>query len=589
MKIVKKAFAILFGISLITSCINDNVESPSFVTDSESSNEFYISLEISPVATRTTTENEDSEIGQDYENEIESAIVIFAARDNEDDPEIETKYVTHATFLPDDNKESGTYIADAKEVRQTLIKSIGEAESKKFDIYVIANPTSDIVSTISQLKYKSGDDIKIRALNISWDKTDEKAYGWFKKDEKSHNFVMTNGALNDDHCAQIIKLDDLTSTDHSDQEKAYSLGTISVQRLVARFDFDTKKTTFTQQIADADAEIEITGLYLFNMNDQFSMFKQVGRGTERMPWIFFDNEKNSTNNWNFVYDPNATTKASGKYAGFHYTLATKDAFFINKNKMDKAYTIGNISFTAISDISGKTNTKDPSNSSSSVWENYKAWRYVMPNSVYSDDELKATTYTDLKSQLHKNTTGVIFKAEIVKANGKVLSNVYSASSDKLYFFDDQLYGNPNELKDKMEEYAENGDVVEKWMAGIYQSAVVTDDRIDDAVLVKNGFTIYEPTVEEGTNHYYCYYYYWNCHNDNNNPKVNGPMEFAVVSNNVYKLSIEEITKFGHPADPANDPDPVDPDNPNETEEISTYFSVSCEVLPWIVRLNKIKF
>ena len=46
--------------------------------------------------------------------------------------------------------------------------------------------------------------------------------------------------------------------------------------------------------------------------------------------------------------------------------------------------------------------------------------------------------------------------------------------------------------------------------------------------------------------YYFYYYYWNRHNDNELSATMGPMEFAVVRNNVYKLAVTGIAKLGHP-------------------------------------------
>ena len=89
------------------------------------------------------------------------------------------------------------------------------------------------------------------------------------------------------------------------------------------------------------------------------------------------------------------------------------------------------------------------------------------------------------------------------------------------------------------------------------------------------------------NGYYCYYYYWNRHNDNGNDGVMGPMEFAVVRNNVYKLAVTEIKKLGHPRVPLNDPESPTPNTPDEKENV--YITVDAKVLPWVVRVNNIKF
>lgn len=104
-----------------------------------------------------------------------------------------------------------------------------------------------------------------------------------------------------------------------------------------------------------------------------------------------------------------------------------------------------------------------------------------------------------------------------------------------------------------------------------------------------GFTLYQSSQDSQTKEwgYYCYYYYWNRHNDNGIDGTMGPMEFAVVRNNVYKLTINSINTLGHPRIPENDPDDPKPDTPDEKSEI--YLTVSVDVLPWVVRENAVHF
>ena len=87
--------------------------------------------------------------------------------------------------------------------------------------------------------------------------------------------------------------------------------------------------------------------------------------------------------------------------------------------------------------------------------------------------------------------------------------------------------------------------------------------------------------------YYCYYYYWNRHNDNGNNGIMGPMEFAVVRNNVYKLAVTKISRLGHPRISENDPDKPTPNT--DEEEDNVYITVTSEILPWVVRVNNIEF
>lgn len=104
-----------------------------------------------------------------------------------------------------------------------------------------------------------------------------------------------------------------------------------------------------------------------------------------------------------------------------------------------------------------------------------------------------------------------------------------------------------------------------------------------------GFTIFQSSKDDqlGGPGYYCYYFYWNRHNDNGDPGAMGNMEFAVVRNNVYKLAVTKISRLGHPRIPENDPDKPKPDTPDESDDI--YMTVTCQVLPWVVRVNNIEF
>lgn len=112
-----------------------------------------------------------------------------------------------------------------------------------------------------------------------------------------------------------------------------------------------------------------------------------------------------------------------------------------------------------------------------------------------------------------------------------------------------------------------------------------------AAMIKQGFTLYqssEQTVDgKKIRGYFCHYFYWNRHNDNGDNGDMGSMEFATVRNNVYKLSISKISRLGHPRKPENDPDSPTPDTPDESSDL--YFTVNCEVLPWVVRVNNIEF
>ena len=210
---------------------------------------------------------------------------------------------------------------------------------------------------------------------------------------------------------------------------------------------------------------------------------------------------------------------------------------------------------------------------------YKIWCYAKENTI------PGTT-----AQKHNVSTGVVFKGELTA--GETASDAVKtamAAGKRIYVFNNVLYGAWKDVK----AAAEAG--TDPTLQAAYNQAatgVAADAEPTGAAAAAAGFTGYSP--KDGK--YYVYYYYWNRHNDNLDPYNMGVMEFAVVRNNVYKLAVDKISRFGHPTppdpsnpdpDPEPDPDPVDPDDPDES--VNYYFNVTVKVLPWTVRINNIEF
>ena len=210
---------------------------------------------------------------------------------------------------------------------------------------------------------------------------------------------------------------------------------------------------------------------------------------------------------------------------------------------------------------------------------YKIWCYAKENTI------PGTT-----AQKHTVSTGVVFKGELTA--GETASDAVKtamAAGKRIYVFNNVLYGAWKDVK----AAAETG--TDPTLQAAYNQAatgVAADAEPTGAAAAAAGFTGYSPKNGK----YYVYYYYWNRHNDNLDPYNMGVMEFAVVRNNVYKLAVDKISRFGHPTppdpsnpdpDPEPDPDPVDPDDPDES--VNYYFNVTVKVLPWTVRINNIEF
>ena len=316
-----------------------------------------------------------------------------------------------------------------------------------------------------------------------------------------------------------------------------SLGSHTVERSMARFDYKAKKADNVYDMG-AGLSLTLTEAALINQSKAHYVFRRVADNNTATPVV---GGVETPSNW--VVD---TDWASKTKAGFDAQLEAPAKW----------------NWTSLSSLSTDDNYAD----------DYKIWCYAKENTLPTID-----------AQKHNVSTGVVFKAEITAgetASAEVKAAL--ASGKRIYVFNNKLYGTWADVKTA----AVTG--TDANLQAAYNQAAAGlegDAEPAAAAAAAAGFTGY--SADGGK--YYTYYYYWNRHNDNLDPYKMGIMEFAVVRNNVYKLCVDSISKFGHP-DPTNpdpDPDPVKPDDPDES--VNYYFTVTVKVLPWTVRINNIEF
>lgn len=319
----------------------------------------------------------------------------------------------------------------------------------------------------------------------------------------------------------------------------FNLGSHTVERSMARFDYKAKNAGNVYDMG-AGLSLTLTEAALINQSKAHYVFRRVTTSdTDNTPVV---GGIETPNNWVIDTDWESKTKA-----GFNAQLKVPASW----------------SWTSLSRLSTDDNYDG----------DYKIWCYAKENTVPS-----------IAAQKHDVSTGVVFKAEIT-AGETASADVKAAltSGKRIYVFNNKLYGTWADVKT-----AAVAGTDANLQAAYNQAAAGLEGDAEPAAAAAAaaGFTGY--SADGGK--YYTYYYYWNRHNDNLDPYNMGIMEFAVVRNNVYKLCVDSISKFGHP-DPTHptdpDPDPVDPDVPDES--VNYYFTVTVKVLPWTVRINNIEF
>lgn len=437
------------------------------------------------------------------------------------------------------------------------------------------------------------------------------------------------------------KIDD--SSDHDINNAVGSRnGAIPVERSVARFDFKdgsgsgnntykvVKDLTVTEDKYLVD--IRLYKMALVNMSKNFYYLRRVSSDGLNTNSRLCEAESG-----NYVVDTDATEKKAGsiisnnKYADhFNFCLGhmttvntetgPEEKWVIDETARSQWYT------SKIADVvKGKDDNDEwGKGDEDDKRKNYKIWRYVTENTIPTIDK-----------QEEGISTGIMFKGKMIPSDDiDKAGSLYDALTNVkdetiLYVYEKRIYVSWKEVRAAAIQagtgsslyraaFGNNDNVgnilqVEKLKEGseeVEQEAVYSSDedspdylwnqwyntenkpdanlKLFKAAATGSDFTLYQSSSDdEGGMGYYCYYFYKNRHNDNGNNGVMGQMEFAVVRNNVYKLAVTRIEELGHPRLTENDPDPIDPENPDENGDV--YLSVSVEVLPWVVRVNNIEF
>lgn len=337
----------------------------------------------------------------------------------------------------------------------------------------------------------------------------------------------------------------------TDKANPTDLGTHYVERAMARFDY-MPKGPYT---LGEGVEVTLTHAALINQSREFYMLRRVSTDGTNSNWTVGGVETLN----NYVVD----VDYADKKAGYRATCSTRfENHMTNPN--DWVWkSIAAADLTQEDNWDGKEDGETGSGQDHTLNE-YYVWQYCKENTIPGAD-----------IQENGISTGIVFKGQL---SGDLVT---AAAGKTIYVFDNILYG----TWDKVVAAAAQDNASEAFKFAV---SVCNDGgkAKDAATLAAAGFTGFSA---DNDGNYYTYYYYWNRHNDNGNNTAMGKMEFAVVRNNVYKLCVDEIGKYGHPTPGGDDPDPDKPTPEDPDEEGEYYFKVTAKVLPWVVRVNHIEF
>lgn len=300
----------------------------------------------------------------------------------------------------------------------------------------------------------------------------------------------------------------------TDSEKTTSIS-ISLERVVAKIELSQTQDKFSLKDPGGTTycTVKITNFKMLNLAKKFYTFRHTAVLNDFQKPASFDFGDIDENN-GYLIDPYFFNKTIDGAEGF----TNQDGFYAQA-------------------------LVDQVNDNSDWAGMGQSYIYCLENCMYRS------------AQLNAYSTGVMFKATIDIAADCVLDENGDVESDRpanMYYFNYRFYTSLDDIR----KHALNNLPVD-----------VTDASTTET-LAK--YSIKRFTKEEN---YTCYYNYWIKHLDNNSPEM-GVMEFGIVRNNIYRLSVSKVAGLG-----SGEPH-IDPDQP---DEFKAELDINFDVFQWAIR------
>ncbi|MCM0295483.1 Mfa1 fimbrilin C-terminal domain-containing protein [Bacteroides fragilis] len=289
--------------------------------------------------------------------------------------------------------------------------------------------------------------------------------------------------------------------------------------------------------------ITLKGYYVVNARKEGYYFRHVDKENSATSSLTVDNYGNSTTSLPYVVDPKTYSKT---YTSTPAALAGSYAdWYLQKS--------GAFGLSSFSSFSG-TYTAMPSYSSSAAETKVAAY-------CYENTMLK-------EKQKNGYTTGIVFKAEIApskmmkaSAGSGVEEETTIGSITEIFYHSGIFYKDIAALK----------------AAGVLLADGTTSSTGSSDDLKKNDVQCFKRGSADGK--FFCYYPYWIKHIPSENT-AEDVMEFGIVRNNVYKVTvtgIQGVGKDGVTEDIITDTETDDP--------TTVLLNVKLSIKPWTVRTN----
>lgn len=548
--------ALSLALSLMAAgcSMSDDLECPpeQGTSGSAVSGPAYVQLSFSTAANGLTRANPNGgeqgdglEAGQTYENAVRSAVAFLFAHN---DDGVNAANPAAVTVTP---VRFGTVTGNGR-TYTTEAQRVGDIDYGQYDVIVVANPGDDNRwSSVSTLK-----DLQDKIMKTAWTQNANGTYT---------DFLMASA---DDAVTPLNVTEDNTT------EANAAKTAVSVERVAARVDYNAQNEYTCKDPMYDGATVEITGATIVNRLTAGSyLLKRVA------------DDVNGTN-LEYLGDETATNTVA-----INYVLDPWTELKTQQNLEDEVFEVNgqNVEASGLYDAETYIPTRS---------DNPEDWAgYCKPGVDATEDNYLRVGYAlenttgKLETSLNYNT-GIVFKAQFHPVgmtnytdgqtfftyNGTIyptLTNMMGqlngqedfstdvgeaitdlTSWDELKDFAASITNDPTGYRTYLEDYANThsaeaftSDELKweyylKYELGVFENSQDGPEINQNEINTRN--VLFKNSGEKLRTYYkgQCYYIWWLRHSNDGDDEKNGVMEYAVVRNNIYKVSVNSIYSLG---------------------------------------------
>ena len=552
--------ALCLALSLMAaSCsMGDDMECPPEGGGTPGTGSAFIQLSFGMADAQGTRANPDGgedgdghEAGQTNENSVSTAVAFLFDANVTVDGDASTPITP--VYFPSVNPtdEGGT---DIDAVYETIPVQT-TVENGDYNVIVVANP---------------GDD-------RWWEQAENQTLGAVRDHIQKEAWTETNGNYTNFLMSSADEpTEKLTINNNSESEPATV--TVNVERMAARVDYLAKNEYTCTDPAYNGATVEITGATIVNRLTAGSyLLKRVANDVNSQTPEYLGREKATGTDMlatNYVLDPWTALKTQQNLTGTPFTINGAPASAAglydtetyiptrSDNPEDwDGYCKAGVDATednylrvgyALENTTGKLETSLNYNTGIV----FKAQFHPVGVDGYNTDGQTFFTYngeiypmlTDMMGQLNEQEDFSTYVGKKIAA---------LTSWDDLKNFAASITNDPTGYRTYLEKYAQDHSAEEfqttdklKWKYYLSYELGVFENSQDGPEINQNDINtravLYESSGELLRTYYngQCYYVWWLRHSNDGNDETNGVMEYAVVRNNIYKVSVNSIYSLG---------------------------------------------